>query len=252
MKKTLLLTGGTGKFGKILTKHFIEKDWIVVTTSRNKNKIEQMISDLGANNGEITGLICDFRESGAIKNLVNELSETGITISHLINNARSIETLAVDGSGITAKKNFLGEFELNAYVPYELSMRLIDSGKHNLRSIVNISSMYGCVAPNPYLYGGTLSQSPIQYGISKAALNHLTRELSVRLAPVGVRVNSVAFGGVEGRADKKFTQRYAKLVPSQRMLEGPEIIGPVEFLLTESSSAVNGHILVADAGWSVW
>ena len=57
---------------------------------------------------------------------------------------------------------------------------------------------------------------------------------------------------MEGRVDEAFLSRYASLVPSRRMLNEDEIIGPVDFLLSDSSSAVNGHVLVADGGWSIW
>ena len=150
------------------------------------------------------------------------------------------------------RDSFVGEFDLDFVVPYELTMCLSRSANHKLQTVVNIGSMYGEVAPNPALYEGSLDRSPVQYGVSKAALHHLTRELAVRLAPQHIRVNCVAYGGVEGRVDEAFLARYAQLVPSRRMLKDPEIIGPVEFLLEESSSSVNGHVLVADGGWSVW
>jgi NAD(P)-dependent dehydrogenase (short-subunit alcohol dehydrogenase family) len=36
------------------------------------------------------------------------------------------------------------------------------------------------------------------------------------------------------------------------MLREDEVIGPVDFLLDDASSSVNGHVLVADGGWSIW
>jgi len=135
--------------------------------------------------------------------------------------------------------------------PYQLTMLLAQSSK-SLRSVVNVGSMYGIVPPNPSLYDDGFQSSPIQYGVAKAALHQLTKELAVRLATSGVRVNAVAFGGVEGRVSDEFKQRYANFVPSRRMLSVDEIVGPVAFLLSEDSSAVNGHVLVADGGWTVW
>ena len=122
----------------------------------------------------------------------------------------------------------------------------------HFRNVVNIGSMYGLVAPNPDLYEGSLDSSPIQYGVSKAGLHHLTRELAVRLADGKVRVNCVAFGGVEGREANDFKARYSRLTLSRRMLLESEISGPVKFLMDDSSSAINGHVLVADGGWSIW
>ena len=79
----------------------------------------------------------------------------------------------------------------------------------------------------------------------------MTKELAVRLADQHIRVNCVAFGGVSGRVDKSFESKYAQLVPSKRMLVESEVCGPIEFLLSSRSSAINGHVMVADGGWSI-
>jgi len=252
MNRTLLLTGGTGKFGQVLVRHFAENGWKVVTTSREQSRVDQLAFGIRATKEQVTGIAADLQQPGASQRLVDELSARGIVITHLVNNARSIETLAVQTDGTTQHDAFVGEFEMDVVVPYELAMYLARSAGHKLQAVVNIGSMYGEVAPNPALYDGTLDRSPIQYGVCKAGLHHLTRELAVRLAPQHVRVNCVAYGGVEGRVDEAFLARYAQLVPSRRMLKDPEVIGPVEFLLGDASSAVNGHVLVADGGWSVW
>ena len=51
--------------------------------------------------------------------------------------------------------------------------------------------------------------------------------------------------------DKSFESKYAQLVPSKRMLVESEVCGPIEFLLSSRSSAINGHVMVADGGWSI-
>ena len=252
MNRTLLLTGGTGKFGQVLVRYFAEKGWNVVTSSRDQSRVDALVSDIGPTEGHVTGIAIDLQHEGASQRFVDVLSARGIVITHLVNNARSMDTLAVQPDGMTQPQAFVGEFEMDVVVPYELSMYISRSEKHDLKTIVNIGSIYGQVAPNPALYNGTLSRSPVQYGVSKAALHHLTRELAVRLAPQHIRVNCVAYGGVEGRVDEDFVSRYAQLVPARRMLKELELIGPVEFLLGDASSAVNGHVLMADGGWSVW
>jgi len=252
MNKTVLITGGTGKLGKVLVRHFVGRGWRVVTTSREQSRLENLVASVGASENQVMGIAVDLRESSASNLLIEELAARKLAITHLVNNARSIETLVVEPGGQTGRDNFVNEFEMDVVVPYELSMCLARSRNHILKSVVNIGSMYGEVAPNPALYEGTLERSPIQYGVSKSALHHLTRELAIRFSQKQIRVNCVAFGGVEGRVDEAFRERYAQLVPSRRMLRESEISGPVEFLLSDASKAVNGHVLLADGGWTLW
>lgn len=252
MNRVVLITGGTGKFGRVLAAHFASHGWWVVTTSRDQARVDQLVTDIGRFGETVLGLAVDLQQPGSSQRLVDDLFARGVVITHLINNARSMSTLAVQPDGTTLREAFAGEFEMDVVVPYELTMSLARSASHRLKAVVNIGSMYGQVAPNPTLYDGSLDRSPIQYGVSKAGLHHLTRELAVRLAPQDIRINCVAFGGVEGRVDDGFLARYAQLVPSRRMLKEQEIIGPVDFLLGDASSSVNGHVLVADGGWSVW
>ena len=252
MNKTVLLTGGTGLFGQTLVKHFVASGWVVVTTSRDQSRLDQLIRSCDGRKGSVIGIVADFSHKGAVVRLLEELRSADIVISHLVNNARSISSLAVEPDGTTSPEVFLREFEMDVLIPYEITIGLSKSAEHSLNSVVNIGSMYGEIAPNPALYEDGLEKSPIQYGVSKSALHHLTRELAVRLAAKNIRVNCVAFGGVEGRTDQSFKDRYGKLVPSGKMLTSTEIIGPIEFLLSEDSSSVNGHVLIADGGWSIW
>src|SRR5690606_31612798 len=150
------------------------------------------------------------------------------------------------------RREFQAEYLMDVVVPYELSMALFNSQPENLKTITNIGSQYGVVAANPHLYEDFLRQSPIQYGVAKAALAHLTKELAVRLADKDIRVNCIAYGGVEGRVDAEFRKRYANLTPSRRMLSESELVGPLEALIQNGSSAITGQTLIADGGWSLW
>jgi hypothetical protein len=148
-------------------------------------------------------------------------------------------------------ENWMGEFMLDVVVPYRLTMMLASTRKSALESVVNISSIYGITAPNLRLYESA-EQSAINYGVCKAAQIHLTKELSVRLAPRKIRVNAISYGGIMGRVDEKFAKRYESLCPSGRMLEEADIAGPLRFLINGSASGITGHNLVVDGGWTVW
>lgn len=250
--QTILITGGTGKFGRVLVKALLINGYRVVFTSTSEDRIKTLCSEMDGFGSNISGIKSDLLDPDGVRRLLETINKRSISIDHLINNARSMSTLAVGKDGITKRDDFLSEFELDVVVPYELSMELARREPKTLRSIINVGSQYGIVVPNPQLYGGTLKEFPIQYGVSKAAFIQLTKELAVRLASTGIRANCVAYGGVEGRVDAEFMEGYSKLSPSRRMLSESDIAGPILFLLNESSSAVTGHTLVTDGGWTLW
>ena len=232
--------------------HFANKGWVVLFTSTSRLRSQDLLDELGQPD-RVIGFIYDLNESGAPEKLIEEVNGGGHTVNHLVNNARSQESLQQNLLGQTDRRHFMDEYLLDVVVPYELSILLFNLQPEQLRTITNIGSQYGVVASNPYLNGSDPSkQSAIQYGVAKAALHHLTKELAVRMAGRNVRVNCVAFGGVDGRVDRAFKERYADLTPSRRMLSEEEVEGPVAFLTSEASSSITGQTILADGGWTIW
>lgn len=117
------------------------------------------------------------------------------------------------------------------------------------KGIVNLSSIYGVVSPNPSLYEDT--EKHIGYSVSKAAVIQLTRHLAVHLAP-DIRVNCLVLGGVEHNQTEKFKEKYSGHVPMERMMKNDEIYGMIEYLCSNKSTYVTGSIITIDGGWTAW
>ena len=252
MSRSILITGATGKIGRVLARHFLTVGDTVIAAGRSVDALAQLAIDLSGNGGTLHTLCADLMAPDATATVVDGLRQIGCMPDGLVNSARNVSFLPTGVDGRVARQDFLDEFALDVVTPYELVMALSDAPDSRLRAVVNIGSQYGAVAPNLGLYTDPVRQSPLQYGVAKAAVAHLTKELAVRLAVRGIRVNCVAFGGVEGRVDEAFKQRYAALCPSGRMLGEHELAGPVDLLLSDAASAVTGHVMMVDGGWSVW
>lgn len=251
MTQSILITGGTGKFGRKFVEHFVAKKWQVLFTTTSEDRGQALIEELGRPDSLIS-IVSDLTGSGATEDLIKTLQNKNLRINHLVNNARSVDSLRINSTGKTSREDFLAEYLMDVVVPYELSMSFFSTQPDELKTITNIGSQYGVVAANPHLYEDYTRQSPIQYGVAKAALAHLTKELAVRMANNRIRVNCIAYGGVEGRVDDAFKARYATLTPSARMLSEDELVGPLDYVIDPSCSAVTGQTLVADGGWSIW
>ena len=250
--RTILITGGSGKFGKILVDHFLNAGDRVIATARSENSLAELRAWHAGHGERFVGLQCDLTEEGGSGELGKALTRRAILPDCLVNNARSLAYLRVEEDGQISRENFAGELLLDVIVPYELTMALARQEGSRLKHVVNIGSQYGTVAANTQLYEDPVRQSPPHYSVAKAALAHLTRELAVRLAPSGVQVNCIAFGGVEGRVNAEFLERYARLCPQGRMLREDEVAGPVDMLLSGAFSAMTGHVLAVDGGWTAW
>jgi NAD(P)-dependent dehydrogenase (short-subunit alcohol dehydrogenase family) len=250
--RTILITGGSGKFGRALINYFLDAGDRIVTTCRTPDSLEVLLAEYSSHGDRFLGLKSDLTEGDAISLLRDQLNDMDIRPSCLINNARSLSFLKINEDGLVSRENFASEYLLDVIVPYELTMILARQQDSRLRRVVNIGSQYGTVAVNPHLYVDVERQSPLHYGVAKAALAHLTKELAVRLASQKIQVNCVAFGGIEGRVDEDFKKRYAQYCPMGRMLRDDEICGPVDMLLSDRCNGITGHTLAVDGGWCIW
>ncbi len=251
-QRTILITGGSGKVGGALVSHFLDIGERVITTCQTDQSLRKLESQHERHKSAFIAFKADFIKAETIGHLVQECDKRDIRPDCLVNNARSLSFLKIGNDGQVSRANFLNEFLLDVIAPYELTMAIVGQRDSQLRRVVNIGSMYGSVAANMHLYTEPVKQSPLHYSVSKAALSHLTKELAVRLADRNIQVNCVAFGGVEGRVDTEFEQRYKKLSPMGRMLKLDEVSGPVDMLLSAKCSGITGHTLAVDGGWSIW
>lgn len=114
-------------------------------------------------------------------------------------------------------------------------------------TIVNISSIYSLVSPNPRLYPS--GEKSIAYGVSKAAVNQLGRHLAVHAAP-NFRVNTIILGGIRKDQPLDFVKSYAGLTPLGRMGEPQDLFGMIDFLTSPSASYITGSSFTLDGGWT--
>jgi len=110
--------------------------------------------------------------------------------------------------------------------------------------IVNVASTHGIV--------GAAERST--YGISKAAIIHMTRMLAIEWAAHGIRVNAVAPGRLDtaspSRADTdpKYMQAMLARIPMHRLATAEEVAAAICYLASREAASVTGHTIVLDGG----
>jgi hypothetical protein len=251
--KQVLLTGGGGQVGKCLARAFFEAGSILAITSRNQFRAEKIAAEIvaGEKKGQVTGLALDLSREQGVRKFLEAIRRQGFKPEVLVHSARSQETLAAQ-NGFPSWSNWLGELSVDVAGPCLLTQGLAkDLARKGEGSVIFISSVYGHTAVNPTVYEDKTWAAPVHYAVSKSAQIHLAKELAVRLAPE-IRVNTVCYGGVNGRMDPEFKRRYKKLCPQKKMLDLRDLPGPTLFLASGLASGITGHTLTADGGWSVW
>jgi len=119
-------------------------------------------------------------------------------------------------------------------------------------SVVNFSSTYAIVSPNPVLYVGTDFGCPPTYVATKGAVHSLTKYLACYLAKDRIRVNSVSPHGVYNNHKEVFVSNFSKLSPLGRMSERDEVAPAILLLLSDKSSYMTGANIKIDGGWTAW
>ncbi len=121
-------------------------------------------------------------------------------------------------------------------------------------SIINISSDLGLIAPDQRLYmksgisENEQSVKPVSYSVIKSGLIGLTRYLSTYWPDKNVRCNALCPGGVENGQDTVFVQKVSSRIPLGRMAKADEYQGTLVWMLSDSSSYLNGAIITIDGG----
>jgi gluconate 5-dehydrogenase len=127
-------------------------------------------------------------------------------------------------------------------------------------SIINVSSMYGLVSPDPHLYQGTDFFNPPTYSVAKAGLLAFTRYVAAFWGSQNVRCNALVPGPFSNTeettanavpADDPFLKRLVDRTALGRVGRPEELVGALLFLASSASSYMTGQSLVVDGGWTI-
>ena len=126
------------------------------------------------------------------------------------------------------------------------------SQKNNVEfSLVNLSSIYGVIPPKFKVYGDTDMTMPVEYAAIKSALLHMNKYFSSLMKGSRFRVNSVSPGGINNNQQLKFINNYKAESRIKGMLDPSDIVGALNFLLSDGSKYVCGQNIIVDDSFSI-
>ncbi len=244
--RAALVTGGGRGLGRWIATGLAEAGAELFVTSRDLEACRETARQIEANGGRCTPLETDLSDPEQIEALVDAVLARTEHLDVLVNNAARVwaaPTLEYPLEGWDRV------FNLNVRGLWLLSQRVA----RHMRGIRGGSII--CVGSISAFRGAPDSeQDVIAYNASKGAVESLTRDLAVKLAPDGIRVNCIAPGPFQTDMmgnlleDPPRLEAYLERVPLRRAGGENDIKGVAVFLAGPASSFVTGATLVVDGG----
>lgn len=235
-----LVTGATAGIGHETAKLFAREGASVIVHGRDAARGADVVAEIEADGGTARFVRADLSTAEGVRELASAAGEVDV----LVNNA-GIYPFA--STADQTREGFEELLAVNVLAPFHLTAALVPSMvAKGAGAIVNVSTV-AAVSP---VYNAAA------YGATKAALESLTRNWAVEFGMSGVRVNSVAPGGVTTETVMNLFgdavhDNAATTTALRRMSEPKEIAEVILFLASPRSSYVTGALLLADGGYTI-
>ena len=251
--ENILITGAFGNLGRQIIETFSEFGGNIIALDLIDSLDNEFIENLKEKYGiDFYFYPIDLSNKEDLIKTCNFINEKHNSIKCLVNNAGVLTHSFDKGWNCEFEEQDISlwekVFSVNSSAPFILSQKLKPLLEKANGSIINISSIYGVVAPEISIYKNTEIENPAGYALSKAALNQMTKWLACYLAP-HIRVNSIILGGVKRNQSELFIKKYSDNVPLKRMANPEDIKGAIIFLGTDLSAYTTGSFIYVDGGW---
>jgi NAD(P)-dependent dehydrogenase (short-subunit alcohol dehydrogenase family) len=240
--RTALVTGATGGLGIAICEALATHGAEVIVSDIEASACEDLAGRLRDAGWRARGVAADLSRHGQVDALVAAAGAVDVLVCNagIQGPARPMATLTEADIDRVLDLNLKSALWLTAGLVPGMAAR-------GAGSVILISSIAG-------LRG---NRAIGLYGLSKAALAQLARNLAVEWGPCGVRSNAISPGLIRTPlaepllADAAFMQRRLALTPLRRVGEPHEIAGVVVMLAAQAGAFINGHNLVVDGGTTI-
>lgn len=247
--KVVIVTGGSKGIGGAISDVFAAEGARVVIAGRNENDGKKKVAELEAKGGNAVFFQIELRDAQRRKELIEYVVEKYGQIDVLVNNAGVNDSVGLEEGTVD---DFLDSYHKNIVHVFSLVQLCLPWLKQSQGTVVNIGSKVATTGQ-----GGTSG-----YAASKGAMNALTREWAIDLAPYHIRVNCVIPAEVWtplydrwihslDNPEERLEEIKSRIPLGKRFTTAEEIANMTVFL---ASNAVSGHttgqIVYVDGGYT--
>ena len=239
--KVAIVTGSSRGIGRAIAERLARDGAnVVVTYAGNKDKAEEVVSAIKANQTDAIAIQADVSKNSDVQRLFEQTLQKFGQLDFLINNAGWKPEDAPLAE--TSESDFDRTFAVNVRGTF-LCLREAVKHLHKGGRIINFASIVVPLAP----------PNRAAYAATKAAVEAMTKALAKELAGRQITVNAIAPGATDtamlrqGKADEDI-QQIIDMTPLKRVGQPEDIANTVVFLLSDQGSWINGQIIHCNGG----
>lgn len=237
------MTGAGSGIGEETARLLATRGLTVALVGRRQERLDAVVAAIGATGGTAFAVASDLCRSRAPWEIVDAVIERTGRLDVIVNNAASFKLETIEDFTLEA---FDDHIAVNVRAPYFLVQAALPALRvSSAAAVVNVSS----AAAVMYRRRQTV------YGLTKAAVEHMTRNMAAELAPDRIRVNCVRAGPVATEihtgavADPAARlKELGELVPLGRVGEPAEIARWIGHLVDRDAAWVTGAVIAVDGG----
>jgi NAD(P)-dependent dehydrogenase (short-subunit alcohol dehydrogenase family) len=245
-----IVTGAAGLIGSAIARAFASSGASVALVDLPGERLDRFEAELSATGAKVLGVGADLTDPASAPSIVERVEDRFGVPMILVNNAGRgshqipEETTLEEWSGVL-QLNLTGYF----LMAQAFGRNLI--AHHLPGSIVSISST--CAGP------GAMGRGNFVFSVSKAGVNHMTKELAIEWGALGIRANAIQPSQVDSPGMRAWMEdtdldggrlgdKFENGVPMGRLVKPEDIAGPVLFLSSPAAGMVTGSVLPVDGG----
>lgn len=235
-----LATGAGAGIGEAIARRFAAAGARVLVTDRMEADAVRVAAEIVASGGVAMGCGCDVTDEGSRQGAIAAAVKEFGALTILVNNAGGGGPRPFD----MPMADFRHAYELNVFSLFRLTQLAVPQmEKAGHGAILNISSMAG----------ENTATRMASYASSKAAVNHLTRNIAFDLGPKNIRVNAIAPGAIRTKAlasvlTPQIETAMLARTPLGRLGEPRDIANAALFLCSPAAAWISGQVLTVSGG----
>ena len=247
--KVAVITGAASGMGKAIAELYAAEGAKVVVSDLRVEAAQSVVSNIEASGGRAIAVAANVAKEEDVQQLIDTAVEKFGTVDILVNNAGIMDNFVPAGD--LTDELWDRVFAINTTGPMRTIRKVLPIFSDKKSGvIINIASAGG-------LQG---SRAGAAYTAAKHAVVGLTKNVGFQYAPLGIRCNAIAPGGVNTNIGTSLTapnafgmeRAMADIILNPRTGDPEEIAKVALFLGSDDASFVNGTVVTADAGWTAY